>query len=305
MKRNSRLLAIFKRVLFQKKYVRKKLLKIISPLLSDQMYLKLIFPLNTGYKLNLERPTSFNEKMQWLKLNDRKPVYVKMVDKYEAKRYVASIIGDNYIIPTLAVYNTVEEIDFNALPNQFVLKCTHDSGGIVICKDKSSLDVKHAQWILRKGLKTNYFYQNREWPYKNVKPRIIAEQYMKDESGWQLKDYKIFCFNGEPKFIEVDYDRYVDHKLNVYDLNWNFIDFYMTSPNDKNVNIKKPAKLEEMLDIAKKLSVGLKFVRVDLYSINENIYFGELTHYPGSGFIDFHPKEYDKKLGEMLSLTNL
>ena len=268
----------------------------------DRLFLKTIFPLKVGYKLNLNNPQTYNEKIQWLKLYDRNPKYTTMVDKAEAKKYVAGIIGEEYIIPTIAVYDSVEEIDFDKLPSQFVLKVTHDSGGIVICKDKSKLDIPSTLALLNKSLKTNYYWKNREWPYKNVKPRIIAEQYMEDESGWQLKDYKIFCFNGEPKFIEVDYDRYIGHKLNVYDLNWNFIDFYMTSPNDKNVRIEKPAKLDEMLDIAKKLSVGLKFVRVDLYSINENIYFGELTHYPGSGFIDFHPKEYDNKLGGMLSL---
>jgi len=240
--------------------------------------------------------------LQWLKVNDRRPEYTKMVDKVEAKKYVADIIGNECIVPTLAVYNRVEDIDFDALPNQFVLKCSHDSGGIVICNDKTKLDRNDAIKKLRRGLKTNYFSLHREWPYKDVKPRILAEEYLEDESGWQLKDYKIFCFNGEPKFIEVDYDRYVGHKLNVYDLNWNFVDFYMTSPNDRNVAIPRPEQLDKMLEYARKLSKGITFLRVDFYSINSKIYFGELTFHPGSGWIDFHPKEYDYKLGEMLSL---
>ncbi len=269
---------------------------------SDQKFLEKLFPLRTGYSLNVQAPKTFNEKMQWVKLNVRNPEHIRMVDKADAKIYVERNIGKEYIIPTLAVYNTVEEINFDELPDQFVLKCTHDSGGIVICTDKETLDRNAAIKKLRKALKKSYFYRNREWPYSQIVPRIIAEKYMVDESGWQLKDYKIFCFNGEPKFIEVDYDRYVGHKLNVYDLNWNFIDFYMTSPNDKNVEIKKPLQLEKMIEIARVLSKDTIFLRVDLYSINNKIYFGELTFTPGSGMIDFHPKEYDLKLGEMLTL---
>ena len=255
-----------------------------------------------GYPLNIDNPQTFNEKLQWLKLYDRNPLYTTMVDKYEAKKYVAGIIGEEHIIPTLAVYDKVEDIDFDTLPNQFVLKCTHDSGGIFICHDKTKLVRQDAIKKLRKGLKKNFYWYYREWPYKNVRPRIIAEKYMEDESGWQLKDYKIFCFNGEPQFIEVDYDRYVGHKLNVYDLNWQFIDFYMTSPNDANVIIEKPKQLDLMLEKARRLSLGIPFVRVDFYSICDNIYFGELTFHPGSGLIDFHPREYDKIVGEKLVL---
>ena len=279
------------------------LLNHLGPFITDdETFIRLKWKLRMDYPLNLDNPQTFNEKLQWLKLHDRKPIYTTMVDKYEAKKYVADIIGEEYIIPTLAVYDRVEDIDFDKLPNQFVLKCTHDSGGLVICRDKSQLDKTAAIKKLQKCLKRTYFWQNREWPYKNVKPRIIAEQYMEDESGWQLKDYKIFCFNGEPKFIEVDYDRYVGHKLNVYDLNWNFIDFYMTSPNDKDVKIARPEKLETMLEFARKLSREIPLIRVDFYSIKNKVYFGELTLSPGSGMIDFHPKKYDQILGEMLKL---
>lgn len=282
----------------------KKIWMLFEPIISDKLFLKVYFRLRVGYWPDLRNPKSFNEKLQWLKLNDIHSEYTKMVDKIEAKKYVASIIGDKYIIPTLGTWNSVDEIDWDSLPNQFVIKVTSDSGGIVVCNDKMKLDIEEAKAKLLHGWGKNYYKFNKEYPYKDVKPRIIAEQYMEDESGWQLKDYKIFCFNGEPHFIEVDYDRYVAHKLNVYDLDWNFIDFYMTSPNDKNVKIEKPKKLDLMLQLAKKLSHNIPFLRVDFYSINSNIYFGELTFFPGSGMIDFHPKEYDKIVGEMLKLSN-
>lgn len=278
------------------------LMEKLSRFYSDRRYLEKMFPLQVGYPLNLDDPQSFNEKIQWLKLHDRKDVYTQMVDKSEAKKYVASIIGEEYINPTICLYDSVKDIDFDKLPNQFVLKCTHDSGGIVICNDKAKFDKTAALQKLDFFLHRNYFLFNREWPYKNVKPRILAERYLVDESGWQLKDYKVFCFNGEPKFIEVDYDRYVHHKLNVYDLDWNYIDFYMTSHNDPNVIIEKPKKLELMLELCRKISKDIKFLRVDFYSIGDQLYFGELTFHPGSGFIDFYPKEYDWKLGKMLNL---
>lgn len=288
---------------FSKNYFKHKYLEIFAKLYSDRRFLEIQFPLVMGYNLDLDHPKSFNEKLNWLKINDRKPVYVKMVDKVDAKEYIKEVLGtDKYIIPTLGIFNSVDEIDLSKLPDKFVLKCTHDSGGIVICDGKDKFDWEKGKKVLSKGLKQNYYWTRREWPYKNVKPRIIAEEYKVDESGWQLKDYKVFCFNGEPRFVEVDYDRYVGHKLNVYDLDWNYIDFYMTSHNDPNVKIGKPEKLQEMLDVAKKLAAGTIFVRVDFYSIYTELYVGELTLTPGSGMIDFYPKEYDWKLGEMLKL---
>lgn len=288
---------------FSKKYFKHKYLEYFARFYSDRKFLEMYFPMKMGYKLDLDNPKSMNEKLNWIKINDRKPQYVRMVDKVEAKKYIAEKLGtDKYIIPTLGVYNTVDEIDISKLPDQFVLKCTHDSGGVVICEGKDKFDWEKGKTVLAKGLKKNYFWLNREWPYKQVKPRIIAEEYKVDESGWQLKDYKVFCFNGVPKFVEVDYDRYVGHKLNVYDLDWNYIDFYMTSHNDPNVKIGKPEKLKEMLEVAKKLSEGTYFLRVDFYSIYSELYVGELTLTPGSGMIGFYPKEYDWKVGEMLKL---
>lgn len=285
-----------------KKRILLKFLNVFSDCLSDKWYLEKRFYAIMGYPLNWENPKSLNEKIQWLKLNDRKPEYTNYVDKFEVKKLVSKILGDKYIVPTYGVYENANEIDYNSLPKQFVLKCTHDSGGIVICNDKSNFDIDNAVSFLNNALKTNYFKYTREWPYKNVHPRIIAEKYLVDESGWQLKDYKVFCFNGEPKFVEVDYDRYVGHKLNVYDLDWNFIDFYMTSPNDKNVKIEKPKRLDVILECARKLAKDILFVRVDFYSIGEDVFFSEMTFHPGSGLIGFYPKEYDWKVGELLQL---
>ncbi len=271
-------------------------------LFPDELYLKMLFPLRTGYKLNLKNPQTFNEKLQWLKLNNRKPEMVKMVDKVDVKEYVAKIIGEEYIIPTLGVYNSVDEIDFDSLPNQFVLKCTHDSGGIVICSDKSKLDIEAAKAKLRRGLKVNYYYQNREWPYKQVKPRIIAEQYMVDESGYELKDYKFFCFDGEVKLLFIASDRgskTEETKFDFFDTDFNHLPFTNGHPNSTK-KIAKPQGFEEMKKIAATLSKGHPHIRVDLYDINGKIYFGELTFYHWSGMTPFEPMEWDYKLGEWI-----
>ncbi len=270
--------------------------------ISDEFYLKNLYRKCMNKELNLENPQTFNEKLQWLKLHDRNPEYTKMVDKYEAKKYVASIIGEEYIIPTLGVYDKFEDIDFEKLPNQFVIKCTHDSGGIVICKDKNNLNIKEARKKINKCLKINFYYSGREWPYKNVKPRIIIEKYMEDESNNELKDYKLFNFNGEPKIIEVDYNRFIEHKRNLYDKDWNYIEAAIQYPTDSDKKIKKPENLAKMLELAKILSKDIPFVRTDFYSIEDKIYFGELTFYHGSGLEEFNPNSFDKELGEWLKL---
>lgn len=278
-----------------------KTLRIFAPYLSDKLYLKLLFRHRVGYSLNLDNPRSYNEKLQWLKLNDLHLEYTQMVDKVEAKKYVASKIGEKYIIPTISVYDNVEEIDFDALPKQFVLKCTHDSGGIVVCKDKALLDVEKAKRKLKKGWGKNYYKYNREYPYRDVKPRIIAEQYMEDESGYELKDYKFFCFSGEPQLLFVATDRPLDTKFDFFDLNWNHLPFTNGHPNNPNP-IAKPKNFEEMKDVARKLSQGLPHVRVDLYNVNGKIYFGELTFFHWSGMTPFVPQEWDYKLGELIKL---
>lgn len=286
--------------------VKRKLLRISAPMLPDKFFLKQLYKLRFGYPLNLENPQTYNEKLQWLKLYDHKPEYSMMVDKAEVKKYVASIIGEEHIIPTLAVYNRVEEIDFDSLPNQFVLKCTHDSGGIVICKDKETLDRKAAIKKLKKGLKTDYFYKNREWPYKNVRSRIIAEQYMTNNAGNsdELSDYKWFCFDGEPKAMFIATDRFAEGeetKFDFYDMDFNHLPFTNGHPNSSKP-ISKPAGFETMKELARKLSTGIPHVRVDFYDVNGHIYFGELTFFHWSGTMLFEPEEWDYKFGEWLKL---
>lgn len=271
--------------------------------LPDKTYLKIVYRIIMSKKLDIDNPHTFNEKIQWLKLYDRKPLYTQLVDKYAVREYIANTIGEEYLIPILGVWDRFDEIDFSKLPERFVLKCTHDSGSVIICKDKNSFDIKAARKKITKCLKRNYYWYGREWPYQYVKPRITAEKYMIDESIEQLKDYKIFCMNGQPIYIEVDYDRYNGHKLNVYDLDWNFVDFYMTSPNDNKIIINKPKCFSKMIDFAKSFSKNVKFVRIDFYCVDEKLYFGEFTFHPGSGFIDFHPKEFDKKMGDLLKIN--
>lgn len=276
----------------------------IARIFPDELYLKLLFRLRMGYKLDLDNPQTFCEKLQWLKLHNRKPEYTQMVDKYDAKRYVAGIIGEEYIIPTIGVWDRVEDIDFDKLPNQFVLKCTHDSGGIVICKDKSQLDIAAAKKRLRRGLKKNYYWQNREWPYKNITPRVICEQYMEDESGYELKDYKWFCFDGVPKALFVATDRGVkgeETKFDFYDAEFNHLPFTNGHPNALK-EIQKPAGFEQMKQLAAQLSQGQPHLRVDFYDINGKIYFGELTFYHWSGTMPFDPMEWDYTFGSWIDL---
>lgn len=273
--------------------------------LSDKTFLKLKYKSKFEKKLNLENPQTFNEKLQWLKLYDRKDIYTTMVDKYEAKKYVASIIGEEYIIPTLGIYDTFNEIDFNELPNQFVIKCTHDSGGLVICKNKEELDIKKAKNKIEQSLKRNYYYCGREWPYKNVKPRIIIEKYMASEEQKELIDYKFFCFNGIPKFLYVSegLSNHESAKISFLDMNYNRTEFYRKDYKPFDSLPKKPINFEKMKSFASKLSMEIPFVRVDFYEINGKLYFGELTFYPCSGFIPFEPEEWDEKIGDMLELS--
>lgn len=270
----------------------------------DEIYLKIKYRSMFGEKLDLENPETFNAKMQWLKLYDRKDIYTVMVDKLNAKKYVAEKIGDKYIVPTLGVWNDFDEIDFEKLPNQFVLKCTHDSGGLVICKDKKKFNKEQAKIKIEKCLKNNFYYNGREWPYKNVKPKIIAEQYLEDKEMGDLRDYKFFCFNGKPEFLYVSsgMENHATARLSFYDLQLNEMPFGRSDYKRFNEKIERPGNFDEMISIASQLSQNIPFLRVDLYSVDNQIYFSELTFYPNAGFIKFEPTEWDKKLGAMLSL---
>lgn len=274
----------------------------ICKYIPDKLWLQIKFLCRMGRFPNLKDPQTFNEKIQWLKLYNRKPEFSAMVDKYEVKKIIAERMGEELLIPTLGVWDRFEDIDFGKLPNQFVLKCTHDSGGLVICKNKGQLDLKKTEEKINRCLNSNYYWHGREWPYKNVKPRIIAEQYMVDESGVELKDYKIFNFGGEPKLIQVDFNRFVKHTKNIYDTEWNYLNVAINYPTDPTVNIKKPECLEKMLEMAKELSAGLPFLRTDFYVINGKIYFGELTFSPGSGFMKVTPEKFDLEMGSWIPL---
>lgn len=269
----------------------------------DEIYLKIRYRVLTGKSLNLDAPKTFNEKLNWLKLHDRKPEYTTMVDKYTAKEYVAGILGDEYIIPTLGVWNRFEDIDFDTLPQQFVLKTTHNSGGIIICRDKAQFNIREAKKKINKWLSSDFYYVGREWPYKDVPHRIICEKYMVNNDISELRDYKFFCFNGMCKCMKVDFDRFIEHHANYYDPQGNLLDFGETMcPPNKDKIISLPDNIEKMLQLSENLSKDIPFLRVDFYNVNGDIYFGELTFFPASGFGAFTKDEWDYKLGEWLKL---
>lgn len=272
--------------------------------IKDETILKIKYYFVMEKKLDLLKPKTFNEKLQWLKLYDRNPEYAKMVDKYEAKKYVSNIVGDEYVIQTLGIYNNFEEIDFDNLPNQFVIKPTHTSGNIFICKDKNKINYKELNKTINKWLKRKYYYIHREWAYKNVKPKIIIEKYMATEKQKELIDYKFFCFNGEPKFIYVSegLSNHKTAKISFADMNYKKTEFYRKDYKPFTNLPPKPKNFEKMKELAKKLSKNIPFVRVDFYEIENKVFFSELTFYPCAGYIPFEPEKYDKILGDMLEL---
>lgn len=275
----------------------------LSHIIPDKLYVKLQYWLYFAKKLNLKNPKTFNEKLQWIKLYDRRDIYTQMVDKYTAKQYVSTHIGDEYVIPTYKVWDTIEEINFDELPNQFVMKCTHDSGSIVICRDKQALDKNSAIEKMRKGIATDSFYYGREWPYKNVKPRIIVEKLLIDTEYNDLRDYKFFCFNGKVKCFKVDFGRYVEHRANYYDPDFNLLPFGENEclPNPE-VSIDRPQNFDVMIELAEKLANGTSFLRVDFYNVGGQIYFGEMTFFPASGFGTFTSDDWDENLGSWINL---
>ena len=282
------------------KYIKNQLLHFLP----DSLYLRYVYWRCMGKWLNLSNPQTFNEKLQWLKLHDRNPLYTMLVDKYAVKKWAADKIGEQYIIPTLGVWKHFDEIDFDKLPVQFVLKTTHDSGGVVICHDKNTFDKQAARKKLEKSLKTNFYYMGREWPYKDVPRKIIAEKFMVDEQTHELRDYKFFCFNGTPKMLFIATDRQnptEETKFDFYDMDFNHLPFTNGHPNSHKP-IAKPETFDEMVKLAAILSKNIPHVRVDLYEINGKVYFGELTFSHWSGFVKFEPHEWDKKIGDLLKL---
>lgn len=271
----------------------------------DSIYIKILFKALVGEKCHLKHPVTYNEKLQWLKLHDRKPEYSEMVDKYEVRKYIARTLGEEYLIPCFGVYESFDEINFAELPDQFVLKCTHDSGSVIICTDKFKLDIAAAKERLTKAMKKNYYDTYREWPYKGVKPRIIAEKYMVDESGDDLKDYKIMCFNGKAKVIETHENRYTEgktHTQTFYTENWEKLDIYQVDLYPTKEKRPKPEQMDTLIALSEKIAHDMYHARVDWYLINGHIYFGEITFYDGSGFEPFPEKKDDVYLGNLLKL---
>ena len=271
--------------------------------MSDERFLKASFRYSMDQELDLNNPKTFNQKLQWLKLYDRRPLYTQMVDKYAVRELIAEKIGDQYSIPLVGgPWDRPEDIDFDALPDQFVLKCTHDSGGLVICRDKAGLDRVAVRAKLSKCLKRNYFWSKREWPYKDVPPRILAEQYMQDGETKNLNVYKIFNFGGVPTLIQtIQNDKTREETIDYFDTEWKLLDLRQNFPNSA-VPLPKPQTLTEMLRLAAKLSEGFPFLRTDFYEINGRVYFSEFTFYSDSGFERFHPDEWDEKLGALIRL---
>lgn len=275
--------------------------------LNDEKYLKLRYFCITNKKLNIKNPQSYNEKLQWLKLNDRKMVYTTMVDKYEVKKYVKDIIGEEYIIPTIGIFDKFKDINFEKLPNQFVIKCTHDSGGIVICKDKNKLDIKKAKKKISNSLKKNYYYHSREWPYKNVKPRIIIEKYMEDSENKSMRDYKFFCFDGKPElmYISEGLENHATASISFFDMNFNLTDCKRSDYKQLDYMPNKPKTFEKMKELASVLSKNMPHIRVDFYEINGKLYFGELTFSTCSGFLPFEDEKWNKRLGDLIDLSKV
>ena len=275
-------------------------------IINDEEFLKEQFYYRVGYKLNLENPQTFNEKIQWLKLHDRRPIYTKLVDKYEFKKFVENELGKEYVIPTLGVWNCVEEIEFDKLPKQFVLKCTHDSGSVIICRDKLKFDIDNARKRLAYALRRNYYWNGREWPYKNVKPRIIAEEYIQDDKNLEIVDYKFLCFNGKYKCAFTCTERFEHEGLKVtfFNTKWGKMSVERHYPSSKK-KISKPINYSKMIRIAEKLAENIPFVRIDFYEVNGKMYLSEFTLYPGCGFEEFSDWKQDKEFGSWLDLENI
>ncbi|MBQ8286695.1 MAG: hypothetical protein IJZ10_10415 [Thermoguttaceae bacterium] len=273
-------------------------------LLPDKVYISLLYFKHFKKLPNLRKPRTFNEKLQWLKLYDRRDIYTTMVDKHLVKQYVADVIGEEYLIPTLGVWDEPEEIDFDALPEKFVLKWNHDSGSVLICKDKSKLDKAAVVENFRRRKSHNGYWYGREWPYKNVKPRVIAEEYMEDSKTAELRDYKFFCFDGAVKAMFVATERQKageEVKFDFFDPDFNWLPIRQGHPNAKTPP-EKPEKLEEMRLLAEKLSKGIPQLRVDFYEVDGKVYFGELTFSHFAGLVPFEPAEWDRKFGDWIQL---
>ena len=289
--------------------------KIFSPLRKIYFKLKIYFPSEFffvvnkfkkrhGYKLNLDNPKTFNEKIAWLKLNYRKPIMSSLADKYEVRSFVDRKIGKEYLIPLINVFHKMDEINFNKLPRSFVLKAAHGSSWNIVSPNKQKLDIRLSKMKLNDWFNTNYYALSREWVYKGIQPKFVCEEFIKDKNGLSPKDYKIFCFDGKPKYIQIDLDRFSGHSRVFYDLNWQKLPFGLEYPTSE-IGINKPDGFNEMIRIAKVLSQGFPFSRIDLFNLEGKIYFGEITFFPDDGSGVFEPAEWDLILGKDIILDKI
>lgn len=283
-----------------------QIVETFSPIFGDEKYLKLMFKYRMGYELNLENPQTYSEKLQWLKLYDKNPLYTKLVDKHEVKAYVVERVGEKYVIPELGLWDRPEDIEWDKLPQRFVLKTTHGGGnsGVVVCKDKNKLDKALTIKRLNESMKQDLYKDSREWPYKNVPKRILAEEYVEDAATQELRDYKFFCFDGQVNFLFVGSERQKpgeDVKFDFFDKDYNHLILRQGHPNSKTLP-EKPLCFEEMKEVAAKLSKGIPHVRVDLYEANGRVFFGEMTFYHFGGIVPFEPAKWDKEFGDMIHL---
>lgn len=285
------------------------MLEQISRLIPDKSYLKMVYYLRTGQKLDLDYPQTFNEKIQWLKLHNSSDLCSQAVDKFLVRNIVEERIGNDYLIPLIGTWERSEDIEFDRLPNEFVLKCNHDSGSVIVCRDKSKLDISKVKQRLSKALQKHYFWVGREYPYKKVRPRIICEKLMQDNNSPDLVDYKFFCFNGEPKILFYASERFTSSdgitRFDFYDMDFHHLDIsregHPHSTNKPNISMDI---FDKMKFICRTLSKDFPFVRVDLYLINNRIYFGELTFHPGGGFVNFVPEKWNSIFGKWINIAN-
>lgn len=271
------------------------------PFISDEQYVRLYARYRQGRWSNLDEPRTFGEKIQWLKLNYQRPEFHRIVDKFAVREIVAERVGPEILIPLHGVYDDPDEIQVNALPESFVLKPTHGSGWVIACPDRAEFDRPSARRNLRRWMRRDHYYHAREKPYRGLPRRIVCETFLRGPDGQVAEDYKIFCFGGKPRFIEVDVGRFTGQCRNYYDTDWNLVDLAIHYPNCEQP-IERPAKLDEMLKVASRLSEGFPFLRVDLYLVDSRIYFGEMTLYPGNGVTTFDPPEYDRIFGDLIEL---
>ena len=285
------------------------LLKYFGKWMPDKLYLQLLYRLKVGQRLNLSNPKSFSEKIQWLKLFNRRPEYTMMVDKVKAKEYVASIVGEEHIVPTIGVWDKPEDIVWDSLPNRFVLKTNHSGGstGVIVCTDKTTFDRQKAICKLNRSLHKNVYYSYREWPYKNVVRKVFAEEYIVPPSGVKdLPDYKWYCFGGEPLFCQVIQDRTTHETIDFFDSKWRHQEFVGLNPKANNASVPptRPVNFDQHLLIARKLSKDIPFARIDLYETEKGVLFGEITFFPMSGMGFFKPVQWNYKLGELINLPH-